>query len=65
VDHVLASLAASGPVATVLFFVWWTQRKDVIAERDRHAAEEDRWRDKYVELVNKIVGVVGHEEDKP
>ena len=65
-QQVLANVVASGPVAGILFYMWWTKRKDcreeriahaaeMQAERDRHAVEEQKMRAEYVALADKVI----------
>lgn len=42
-DRVLEGLLASGPMAGVLFFMWWTTKKDLDTERVERQKDQRKW----------------------
>lgn len=42
-DSVLDSLVATGPMAVVLFYMWWTTKKDLTQERAGREKDQRKW----------------------
>lgn len=69
ISQALSSIVASGPVAVVLFLMWYFQRRDareeaarasanLKAEQDRHATEEEKWRLEFVGIMAKFLAAI-------
>ena len=42
-DRVVESIMASGPMAAMLFFMWWTTKKDLDKERLERQKDQRKW----------------------